>query len=47
MGVIEFKGNKLPQLLANEQNDEHVRQNKDSDTMKWKMESIPWKGTPV
>ena len=47
MGVVELKGNKLPQLLSNEENDEHIRQHKDNDIMKWKMESIPWKGTPV
>lgn len=46
MGVVEFKGNKLPQLLSHEQSDEHIRQHKDNG-MKYKMESIPWKGTPV
>jgi hypothetical protein len=45
MGVVEFKGNKLPQLLSSEQKHEHSREH--LDVMKWKMESIPWKGTPV
>ena len=45
MGVVEFKGNKLPQLLSNEQKDDHIREN--LDVIKWKMGSIPWKGTPV
>ncbi|CAB4007514.1 39S ribosomal L17, mitochondrial [Paramuricea clavata] len=47
MGVVEFKGNKLPQLLSNEQRDEQIRQHSDNDVIKWKMENIPWKGTPV
>ena len=45
MGVVEFKGNKLPQLLSNEQKDDHIREN--LDVIKWEMGSIPWKGTPV
>ena len=44
MGVVEFKGNKLPQLLSHEQSGD--RQRKDND-MKWKMDSIPGNGTPV
>lgn len=48
MGVVEFKGNKLPQLLSNEQRDEQIKEHSDNaNVVKWKMGSIPWKGTPV
>ena len=45
MGVVEFKGNKLPQLLSNEQKDVQISEH--LDATKWKMETIPCKGTPV
>ncbi|XP_028400187.1 uncharacterized protein LOC114523452 isoform X2 [Dendronephthya gigantea] len=46
MGVVEFKGNKLPQLISNEQSFQETIEHSENNR-KWKMESIPWKGTPV
>lgn len=47
MGVIEFKGNRLPQILSNEHRREEIGEQSSYDVTKWKMKSIPWKGTPV
>ena len=48
MGVVEFKGNKLPQLLSNEQKFEQISDcSQDNNVIKWKTENIPLRGTPV
>lgn len=46
MAVVEFKGNKLPQLISNEQSIQEKVKHSENDR-KWKMGIIPWKGTPV
>lgn len=44
MGVVEFKGNKLPQLLLT---DEQLRELAPNQMQKKESVNIPWKGTPV
>lgn len=44
MGVVEFKGNKLPQLLPS---DEQIKEHVLHQMPKQSSVNIPWKGTAV
>lgn len=44
MGVVEFNGNKLPQLFLT---DEQLKEFASNQIEKQESIKIPWKGTPV